>query len=115
MEVTHRIENDICIMYVEGQITHSSVDPIKKSIESVLEKQPCKGILINCRDAEHIDSSGLGLVVFIDRLARKQGIKLHFCELKKRLMDLFLMSGLHTRVEVFPTEAVALESFFSTP
>lgn len=107
----HRAESDICVIYAEGQITHATVDAIKLEIEYLLLQDTYRGVVINCKSSEHLDSSGLGFVVFLDRLTRKNGIKLVFCEMQGRLYDLFLMSGLHTKIEIFPTETLALQSF----
>ena len=66
----------------------------KEAMLKILENKPRK-IILNLREVEHVDSSGLGALVFLMQKVRQEGGELILCGLNTSLQTLMQISKLH--------------------
>ena len=69
-------------------------------------------IVLNLKDVSHIDSTGLGTLVFGLARLRKSGGRLALVNLNKSHLELFLLTRLAIAFELFDDEQDAVNSFF---
>jgi anti-sigma B factor antagonist len=72
-----------------------------------------KKILLNLRDINYIDSSGLGELISAYASVRKEGGELKLLHLTKKLQDLMQITNLYTVFHVMDDEAAAMAAFSS--
>ncbi len=110
MEVTKEIKSGIPILYLKGEITFSTVDTLKQSINELVREGEFNAI-ISLKDVVFIDSSGIGsLVGGLSTLRRHNGV-LKLLNINPSLVKLFGLTGLMRFFEVFEDEFEAIDSF----
>jgi anti-sigma B factor antagonist len=69
-------------------------------------------IVLNLKEVSHIDSTGLGTLVFGLAKLRKAGGRLALVNVDKSHLELFLLTKLALAFEFFDDEQEAINSFF---
>ena len=97
------------VLYINGFINAHTVQDFEKSIQSVLEeKNFC--ILINCRDLEYINSSGLGVLMgVIEEIQDNDGF-LYLSNMNETVFNIFDTLGFTHLFKVFDNEEEAIQS-----
>ena len=111
MKLTYRVENHICIVALEGQLTKEEVEDAIAFPSSMLSNKSLKGFVINFHKVPHMDSFGLGIIAALSYGVKNEKKKLMICHLNGNVAGLFTMFRLHTLIEIFPTEQEALLGF----
>ena len=83
---------------------------LKDAVRELLSKGQTK-ILLNLRDVNYIDSSGIGELVSAFTAVRKQGGDVKLLNLTKKGHDLFQITKLYDVFDVQDDEAGAIKSF----
>src|SRR5580765_7184547 len=73
-----------------------------------------KKIVLNMNNIEHIDGSGLGILIAAHLSAKTQGASLKLCHIGGKFQEVLQLTKLATVFHVSTTEAVALASFSSS-
>lgn len=68
-------------------------------------------IVLVMRDVDHIDSSGIGEIVRAHTLARKSSAQMKIADPSPKVHEMLQMTLLNKVLEVYPSEAAAVESF----
>ena len=106
-----RQSDDITIVDLKGRITLGEGSAtVRDTVHDLLSKGQ-KRILLNLRDVNYIDSSGIGELVSAFTAAKKQGGELKLLNLTKKIHDLLQITKLYTVFDVKEDEALAVESF----
>jgi anti-sigma B factor antagonist len=74
-----------------------------------------KKIVLNMNHIEHIDGSGLGVLIAAHLSAKTQGASLKLCHLGEKFQEVLQLTRLTTVFQVSTTEAFALASFSKPP
>ncbi|MBF0287996.1 MAG: STAS domain-containing protein [SAR324 cluster bacterium] len=114
MELSHRIENNICIISVKGEIDSRETLEFKSYISSLMNEPDQKGIVLNCEKMPYIDSSGIGVFISLLQEAKKKDIGFVMCGFDDTVKVLFEAMGLDRIMNNYPTEEEAIESFNPT-
>ena len=67
--------------------------------------------LVNMKNVQTMDSTGLGALLFGIRQAENHEKDLRFCELSDKTLFLVKIAHLDTVIDIYPTEAEALADF----
>jgi CheY-like chemotaxis protein len=70
-----------------------------------------KSVVLNLGAVQFVDSGGLGALVRIQRSLRTDRGDLKICELSESLFKVFQITHLHTVLEMYESEAQAIEAF----
>ena len=106
-----RQSDDITIVDLKGRITLGEGSAtVRDTVHDLLSKGQ-KRILLNLRDVNYIDSSGIGELVSAFTAAKKQGGELKLLNLTKKIQDLLQITKLYTVFDVKEDETLAVESF----
>ena len=111
MDFSTRQSDDITIVDLKGRITLGEGSAtVRDTVHDLLSKGQ-KRILLNLRDVNYIDSSGIGELVSAFTAAKKEGGELKLLNLTKKIHDLLQITKLYTVFDVKEDEALAVESF----
>lgn len=112
MQVDQRIEGDVVVVKVTGDITLGKGGDVilKDKINSLLQ-QGHRKLLLDLGGVAYVDSAGLGQLVQIHATCTRQGATLKLLNVTKRLKDLLVVTRLLVVFDAFDTEAEALASF----
>ncbi len=107
MKLSHRMENDILVLSVEGGIFSNVSTKLSTYIHELLEKQKTDVIILNCSKVINIDSSGLSVFIKFFKKFREK-TKFVFCELDENLFEKFERTCLNRLFPIYPTEQEVL-------
>jgi anti-sigma B factor antagonist len=111
IDFSTRQSDDITIVDLKGRITLGEGSAtVRDTVHDLLSKGQ-KRILLNLRDVNYIDSSGIGELVSAFTAAKKQGGELKLLNLTKKIHDLLQITKLYTVFDVKEDETLAVESF----
>ena len=111
IDFSTRQSDDITIVDLKGRITLGEGSAtVRDTVHDLLSKGQ-KRILLNLRDVNYIDSSGIGELVSAFTAAKKQGGELKLLNLTKKIHDLLQITKLYTVFDVHEDEAAAIRSF----
>lgn len=109
--ITPRIVGDVTVVDLEGPI-HLGADSaeLHRQIQ-ILGANGTKKVLLNMEKVTHIDSSGLGELVWAHKMLENEAGELKMFGLSDRVHQLMTMTKLLTVFELYESEKAALESF----
>ena len=110
MICTHRIQNGVCVVSIEGNIALDGVNEAKAYLRPHLESADVKGLVINFEKVNFIDSSGIGLIVSIFKTMQQKEGKFALTNLSKKNEEIFSITRLNKILDIFESEQEALAS-----
>jgi len=108
MICSHRIEDGICVVTIEGNIALDGVNEAKNYLKPHLESSDVSGLVINFEKVNFIDSSGIGLIVSIFKTMQQKNGKFALTNLSKKNEEIFSITRLNKILDIFPSEAEAV-------
>lgn len=102
------------IVDLQGEINVLAENILNKAFDEAVSQQP-ELILLNFRQVEYMNSTGIALIVDLLKRARKMNCRLLVCNLSEHYTEIFRISRLTDYIGVFPDEASALSSSHATP
>lgn len=110
MIFSNRIENNICVISVEGNIALDGVNEAKTYLKPHMENQDIRGILINFEKVNFIDSSGIGLIVSVFKAMQQREGKFGLSNLSKKNEEIFTITRLNKILDIYSSESDALSA-----
>jgi anti-sigma B factor antagonist len=111
MTASTRLVGGVTIVDLYGRIVLGEGSAGVRDLVRNLIKEGNKKILLNLRDVDYIDSSGLGELVSAFTSARSQGGELKLLNLTKRVRALLQITKLSTVFDITDDEAASVKSF----
>jgi anti-sigma B factor antagonist len=112
LEITQRDREGIVVFDLKGRITMGNeVSTFRAAFESVAEQSGAKMIL-NMREIDYVDSTGLGAMVMCATRLRKSNGMAKLLNVNRRNIELIVMTKIDTIFEIFDDEIDAVNSFF---
>ncbi len=112
LEIQQREREGIAILDLKGRITVGDEATAVREKLRELAAAGVRNVILNLRDVDYIDSTGLGALVVCFTSLRKAGGKLKLESLNRRNIELLLFTKLTTVFELFNDEQDAVNSFF---
>ena len=112
LHIEQRESEGIVILDLKGPLTLGHADLELRDRLHALHQSGKVDIVLNLKDVSHIDSTGLGTLVFGLARLRKAGGKLALLNVDKSHLELFLLTRLAIAFEFFDDEREAVNSFF---
>ncbi len=104
--------NDIHILRLHESRLDTSVAPeLKAELMVLIQHDAEQKILIDLKEVDYADSSGLGAILFGIRQARENDSTLKLLHINIRVMSLIRIAKLDNIIEFFDDEVTALASF----
>ncbi len=111
MELNTKTVGNVIVIYLAGRLdVHLSAD-IEKEINSTIQNNPDKHLLLNLSDVEYMSSSGLRIFVSTMRVLKESKRKLKLCNMNSAVQKIFEVVELMDMFDIYETEEEALESF----
>ena len=85
-------------------------DSIGSEVNTLLNKEQVKKVVVNLRDVNFMNSTMIGKLVQWTKRCREEDIDLRFCEIKAPLLEVFQLMNLPLIMAIHPTEESALEA-----
>ena len=111
MTASTRLVGGVTIVDLYGRIVLGEGSAGVRDLVRNLIKEGNKKILLNLRDVDYIDSSGLGELVSAFTSVRSQGGELKLLNLTKRVRALLHITKLLTVFDITDDEAASVKSF----
>jgi len=108
MICTHRIEKNVCVVSIEGNIALDGVNEAKAYLKPHLDSPDIKGLVINFEKVNFIDSSGIGLIVSIFKTVQQKEGKFGLTNLSKKNEEIFSITRLDKILNIYGSEKEAL-------
>lgn len=107
MEIDVRNDGSALIVSVTGRIDTLSSSEFQNRLEELLQQVPQELVLDFAR-LEYVSSSGLRSIVVIAKKIWNQGGKLGCCALQPVVRDVFEVSGLGAKIDLFDSVSQAM-------
>jgi len=104
------VKNNIFLIYFTENINKNNLNNIKENLEK--EKiDNYNNILINLKDVNYIDSTGLNFLLALTKNIRQKNGEIKICYLNDYLKNLFQLTKLLEYFKIYDTEEQALNDF----
>ncbi len=110
MSFSDRIENDICVLSVEEDLTWNSAEEFYFYVETLVEDHPLNAIVLNLEQVRKIDSAGIGKIFSLYKRCQKRQMQLTICNVSDDLLDMIKSIGLGSIFTFHKSEEEALAS-----
>ena len=111
MTASTRLVGGVIIVDLSGRIALGEGSAGLRDLVRNLVSEGNKKILLNLRNVDYIDSSGLGELVSAFTSMRRQGGELKLLNLTKKVHDLLQITKLYTVFEITDDEVSSVQSF----
>lgn len=109
MQFDKEIINDVVVVRVhETQITMKEAPDVKAALLILIAEAAGDCILLNLKEVQKMDSTGMGALLFGIRQAEQHEKDLSVCELNDKVRFLIRIARLEDVIDVFETEKEAL-------
>ena len=112
MKLSHRIEDHICVISMEGQIDFQHLEStVKSQLSPVLENHSISGFIINPEKVELFKSSTIGLVLMIFQTLHERNAKIVVCHTNQASREILEKVGMGQLVSIYSSVEEAIASF----
>jgi len=112
VEITKETKEGIVILGLQGRlIVGDSVSKLRETVNQQIAAGSTK-VVLNLRDVDYIDSTGLGGMVICLTTLQKAGGGLKLVHVNRRNMELLELTNLTKIFGIFEDEQNAVNSFF---
>ncbi|NLZ93341.1 MAG: anti-sigma F factor antagonist [Firmicutes bacterium] len=108
MEVKFKKTGSTLIVKMFGELDHHAAGFLRSNIDAKLNRSDINDILFDFQGVNFMDSSGIGMILGRYKIVSLKNGKVLACNLSPRLMRIFEMSGLLTKITVYNSERDAL-------
>ena len=112
LEIVEREREGIVILDMKGRVTAGDEAGAFRAAVEKAAALAAPRVILNLRDVEYIDSTGLGAIVMCSTRIGKSGGEAKLLHLNRRNMELLVMTKIDTIFEAFDDEVDAINSFF---
>ncbi len=112
LDIRQREQEGVQILDLKGRLT---VGQEASSLRERLQEMSTSGqvnVVLNLKDVDYIDSTGLGCLVMCFNTIKKAGGSVKLLHLSKRTIELLILTKLSTVFEMHNDEQDSVNSFF---
>ena len=115
IKMTNSEVDGVSVVELDGRIVlGEESNSLREKLKSLIAEGK-KKIVLNMHHIEHIDGSGLGILVAAHLSAKTQGASLKLCHVGGKFQEVLQITRLATVLHVCNTEASAVASFSIPP
>jgi anti-sigma B factor antagonist len=111
LEISSREREGVKILDLSGKLTVGGASDLREKVSAETAAGSLQQLL-NLKEVEYIDSTGLGTMVICYMAVQKAGGALKLVNLNRRNLELVLLTKLSTVFQIFNEEQEAINSFF---
>jgi anti-sigma B factor antagonist len=111
LEIQRREKEGISILDLKGRLVVGGASLLREKVnEEVVNNH--NQVILNLKEVDYIDSTGLGTMVICFTTLQKSGGGLKLVNLNRRNIELMLLTKLSTVFQIFGDDQEAVNSFF---
>jgi anti-sigma B factor antagonist len=111
LEITRHEKEGIAILDLNGRLVVGGASLLREKVnEEVVNGH--QQLILNLKEVDYIDSTGLGTMVICYTTLQKAGCGLKLVNLNRRYIEFMLLTKLSTVFQIFGEEQEAVNSFF---
>lgn len=99
MEITHRVENEILIIAIQGRLDAATAPVADKTINQTLE-QNTNRLLFDLSALEYLSSGGLRVILGAAKEIRRREGKVALAALNQYVYEIFEVSGFTSMIPI---------------
>jgi len=111
LDIQVRQKEGISILDVNGRLAVGGASSLREKVNEGMA-QGQNQVILNLKEVDYIDSTGLGTMVICYTTLQKAGGNLKLVHLNRRNIELLLLTKLSTVFQIFGDEQDAVNSFF---
>ena len=111
LEISSREKEGVKILDLSGKLTVGGASNLREKVNAETAAGSLQQLL-NLKEVDYIDSTGLGTMVICYMAVQKAGGSLKLVNLNRRNLELVLLTKLSTVFQIFNEEQEAINSFF---
>jgi len=112
LEMNQREDDGVTVLDLRGRLVQGPEVTALRERFNELEKAQVKNVILNFKQIDFIDSTGLGMLVAVHSQMEKAGGTVRLLGLSKRGAELMVLTKLSTVFQIFNEEQAAINSFF---
>jgi anti-sigma B factor antagonist len=113
MRLTQETKGDVLVLRLSGQLTGgSAADAVRDRVGAALA-QGFKKLLLDLEEVTWVNSTGLGVLISAHLAAAREGARIRFMRVSRRIDSIFSITRLSTVFATDPDEESALRAFAS--
>lgn len=112
LEIRQREVEGIVVLDLNGRLVLGPDATDLRRTTAALSAQGRSKVIVNLKDVDYIDSTGLGTLVVGHAALEKAGGTMKLLHISKRSAELLILTKLSTVFEMFDDEQAAINSFF---
>jgi anti-sigma B factor antagonist len=109
MRIEIEVKEDVCILRLQGRFVTGSNAEYERA-RAALEATGCRKVIIDCREASYLDSTGIGFVVQIYKRVKNSGGQFVLANMNRRVREVLELTTLDKIIPLFDEEQAALAS-----
>ena len=111
LDISSREKEGVKILDLSGKLAVGGASDLREKVSAETAGGSLQQLL-NLKNVEYIDSTGLGTLVICFMAVQKAGGSLKLVHLNRRNLELVLLTKLSTVFQIFNEEQEAINSFF---
>ncbi|HEY8444674.1 MAG TPA: anti-sigma factor antagonist [Bacilli bacterium] len=88
------IKRHILYVRLDGELDQNSVENLRVRVMELIDKYMIKHLVLNFRELDFMDSSGVGFIIGRYKKIRPQGGEIILCSLNDNIKRIVMLSGL---------------------
>ncbi len=88
------VSGNMLTAYLDGEIDHHSVQPVRESIDNAIDRNQPNSLVLDFSDVTFMDSSGIGLIMGRFRETSRLGAQLYIFNPQPPIEKLLLIAGM---------------------
>lgn len=109
IQIDLKTHSDVLIIRLVGELDHHTADQVRNQVETKIESEGIRHILLNLEELSFMDSSGLGVILGRYKQITQLGGKMIICAISPSIYRLFELSGMFKILKIVDSEEQALE------
>ena len=96
----YQVQENCLTIFLPKEVDHHNAEEIRKSADSVIEKNHIKYVIFDFKDTEFMDSSGIGMIMGRYRAMGMRGNCIRVTGVSVYIEKLLHLSGVYKFVEI---------------
>ncbi len=109
MQITGEMKNNAFVVSLKGRIDMETSNEFNTILEGYLEAN-FTPFIVNCKDLEYINSSGLTSFIHLSQMLESFHLQLLFCELQPPVQEVIDIAAMGDHFNIYPTEKEAFNN-----
>ena len=110
MQVAKKVVGDVAVLEIVGRLDSDGTKNLEDAVLEVISSGVSR-MLMDFGQVDYINSSGLRVLLMALQQLKKNGGRLHLCDIKDYMNEVFEISGYNEIFPIYPSQAEALSAF----